>query len=87
MTYVQNAEQGDSTLWQRVLNRDQMAPVDRLYREYSINEFKDIDVTDNDDPEFVKFVTRIRERGPKFSIYTQEQLERFARKIYELRKD
>jgi len=58
-----------------------------LYREYSINEFKDIEINDNDDPEFVAFVTRIRERGPKFSIYTQEQLERFARKIYELRKD
>jgi hypothetical protein len=58
-----------------------------LYREYGIDEFAGIDVTSNTDTEFVNFVNRIKERGPKFSNYTPEQLENFAQKINELRKN
>lgn len=69
------------------MKRDQLAPVDRLYREYGIDEFKGIDTANESDQEFVDFVNRIKSRGPKFSIYTPEQLEKFAQKINELRKN
>lgn len=84
---MQNAEQGDGTLWQRVMHRDKLAPIDRLYREYGLDEFQGIDITNETDQEFIDFVNRIRTKGPKFSIYSQEQLEHFAKKINELRKN
>jgi hypothetical protein len=87
LVYVQNAEQGSSTLWARIANRDQMRPVDRLYKEYSEHEFKNIEVNSEDEPELFEFVTRIRKHGPKFSIYSSEKLEYFASRIYELRKN
>jgi hypothetical protein len=64
-----------------------MRPVDRLYKEYSEHEFKEIIVDENQEPDLAKFVKRIREKGPKFSIYNNDQLEHFAQRIYELRKN
>ena len=45
-----------------------MRPVDRLYKEYSEHEFKNIEVNSEDEPELFEFVTRILKHGPKFSI-------------------
>jgi pentose-5-phosphate-3-epimerase len=64
-----------------------MRPVDRLYKEYSEHEFKNITVNAEDEPELFEFVERIRKHGPKFSIYNSEKLEHFASRIYELRKN
>ena len=64
-----------------------MRPVDRLYKEYSEHEFKNIEINSEDEPELFEFVTRIRKHGPKFSIYSSEKLEYFASRIYELRKN
>jgi len=69
------------------MKRDQLSPTDKLYREYSIDEFNGLDTSNETDQEFIDFVNRIKTRGPKFSIYTQEQLEKFAEKINELRKN
>ena len=69
------------------MKRDQLAPVDQLYREYGIDAFKGLNVDTETDKDFIAFVSRIRDKGPKFSIYTPEQLEKFAQKINELRKN
>jgi hypothetical protein len=44
-------------------------------------------VDETAEPELADFVKRIQEKGPKFSIYNKEQLEYFAQRIYELRKN
>lgn len=64
-----------------------MRPKDRLYKEYSENEFKSIDVDLNEEPELYAFVKETQTKGPKFSNYDNDKLEYFARRIYELRKD
>lgn len=64
-----------------------MRPMDRLYKEYSEHEFKNIKVNVDEEPELFEFVERIRNKGPKFSIYSSEKLEYFASRIYELRKN
>lgn len=74
-------------MWKRLKQKDQLRPKDRLYKEYSEHEFKDIEVDPNEDPELYAFVKETQTKGPKFSNYNSEQLEYFARRIYELRKD
>jgi hypothetical protein len=69
------------------MKKDQMRPVDRLYKEYSEHEFKSIEVDETQEPELADFVKRIQQRGPKFSNYSVDQLEHFAQRIYELRKN
>ena len=59
----------------------------RLYKEYSEHEFKNIVVDETQEPELAEFVKRIQEKGPKFSIYSIDQLDYFAQRIYELRKN
>jgi len=70
-----------------VITRSKLAPIDRLYREYGIDQFVGLDVSNETDQEFVNFVNRIKTSGPQFSIYTHEQHEKFADKIDELRKN
>jgi hypothetical protein len=84
---VQNAEQSAETLWGRISKHDQLAPIDRLYKEYSDHEFKHIRVDETQDPELAEFVKKVQERGPKFSVYDKDKLEYFAKRIYELRKN
>lgn len=87
VTYVQNSEQTEETLWQRLQKKkDELKPIDRLYKEYSRDEFKDLNGPE-DEPELVEFINRTKERGPRFNNYNSEKLEYFARRIYELRKD
>jgi hypothetical protein len=64
-----------------------MRSSDRLYKEYSEHEFKNIVVDQTQEPELAEFVKRIQEKGPKFSIYSIDQLDHFAQRIYELRKN
>jgi hypothetical protein len=64
-----------------------MRPKDRLYKEYSDHEFKNIEVDENLEPELFAFVKETQSKGPKFSNYDHDKLEYFAKRVYELRKD
>jgi hypothetical protein len=84
---VQNSEQNEETLWQRLQRKkDELKPIDRLYKEYSRDEFKGLE-TANLEPELFDFIEQTKARGPRFNNYNSEKLEYFARRIYELRKD
>lgn len=74
-------------MWQRIQKKDQLRAIDRLYKEYSDHEFRDIVLDENDDPEFLAFVERIKIRGPRFSNYSPDTLEKFAQKIYEIKEN
>jgi hypothetical protein len=88
LNYIQNGEQNEETLWQRLQKKkDQMRPKDRLYKEYSDHEFKNITVDKELEPELYEFVEETKNKGTKFSNYDNDKLEYFARRIYELRKD
>lgn len=84
--YVQNSEQGQGTLWSRI-NRASVKSKDELYRLYVAKEFEKLVVDQNTDPELAKFINETLQRGPKFANYTQETLNKFVSRIYELRED
>jgi len=84
---VQNAEQGASTLWARINQATNFKPRDQLYSAYGSDQFRTLNIDEATDPELYKFVEHIKNVGPKFYGYPIEQLEYFARRIYELRKD
>ena len=58
-----------------------------MYYEYGKDEFKGLTLNENDDPKLYKFIEDIKRVGPKFYGYPIDELEYFARRIYELRKD
>jgi hypothetical protein len=60
---------------------------DELYKIYDETQFKDLNIDINTDPELHAFVRETREKGPKFSNYSQEKIEHFIDRIYELRKN
>ena len=64
-----------------------MRPKDRLYKEYSDHEFKNITVDKDLEPELYEFVEETKNKGTKFSNYDNDKLEHFARMIYVLSKD
>ena len=85
--YVQNSEQGESTLWARIQQRSNARVTDELYKLYGANKFEDITVDDTIDTELAKFIEETKRKGPKFSNYSNEKLESFVERIYELRKN
>jgi hypothetical protein len=85
--YVQNGEQGDSTLWARIQQRSNARSKDEMYKLYGVNKFADITVDATIDPELAKFVEETQTKGPKFSNYSNEKLQSFVERIYELRKN
>jgi len=87
ITYIQNAEQDENTLWNRLAKKDQLKAIDRLYKEYSEHEFKILEIDKIEDPELYEFIEKTKTVGPKFNNYNKDTLERFAEKIYELRKN
>jgi hypothetical protein len=54
---------------------------------YGAKVFDSLEIDSSTDLELLKFVEETRNKGPKFSNYTQEKLEYFVSRIYELRKD
>jgi hypothetical protein len=58
-----------------------------LYFEYGIDEFKGLTVSEEEDPKLYKFIEDVKLGGPKFYGHPIEDLEYFARRIYELRKN
>lgn len=60
---------------------------DELYKLYSAKVFESLDVDELTDPDLFKFVNETNTKGPKFSNYSNEKIEHFVSRIYELRKD
>lgn len=61
--------------------------MDQLYVEYSKDQFQSIIVDKSQEPELYEFVEYIKANGPRFNSYTKDQIEQYARRIYELRED
>lgn len=89
--YVQNAEQNENTLFKRILkatNReDFFKPIDRLYIEYNKDQFRNIKVGQQEEPELYQFINDIKNGTHKFHDYPQEDIDYYASRIYELRKN
>lgn len=59
--------------------------MDRLYVEFNKDKFNGIDTSA--EPEVEQFVKAIQSGEHKFDDYSAEDIEYFARRIYELRKN
>jgi len=84
--YIQNEEQGEETLWSRVLNRSNRS-TDELYKLYGSGTFDSLKVDEATNPELFKFVEETKIKGPRFNNYSNDKLENFVNKIYELREN
>jgi len=71
-------------LWSRI---HRIRAKDELSKEFSDHGFNDFTIDADEDPELYDFVEAVKNNGPKFNDYAPEKLERFADKIYELRKN
>jgi hypothetical protein len=85
--YVQNGEQGEGTLWARIQQRSIARAKDEMYKLYGQDKFANITVDATIDPELANFVEETQTKGPKFSNYSNEKLQSFVERIYELRKN
>jgi hypothetical protein len=61
--------------------------MDRLYVEWDRDKFEGIAVNQEFEPELQNFINDIRNGNHKFDDYPPEQIEYFASRIYELRKN
>ena len=66
--------------------RFDMKPIDLLYKEYSVDQFNNLSVDPNQEPELAKFIEDSKIK-PRFSNYSGDMIAYFARRIYELRKN
>jgi hypothetical protein len=66
---------------------DPFKTMDRLYIEYNRDRYADVLADPTEEPELVDFIKSINNGTKKFNDYTQEELDYFAERIYELRKD
>jgi hypothetical protein len=82
---VQNAEQGNGTIWSRIQQRLGLKAKDELYKLYGDGTFNEIGITGEHDLDL--FVNEVVKNGPRFSHYQPEKLEYFVSRIYELRKN
>jgi hypothetical protein len=89
ISYVQNQEQTRSSLWFKIRtkNDDSFKPLDRLHIEFDKDGFNSIIVDANEEPELYQFLEDIKTGTHKYGDYPEEQINYFARRIYELRKD
>jgi hypothetical protein len=84
IAYVQNSEQSETSLWQRVQDRRKIfKPMDLLYSEYADHQFRDIDLSNQDqsDPEIqilTKYVDDIKNAIIKFDDIPIEHREKLA---------
>jgi hypothetical protein len=84
VTYVQNGEQQEATIWQRI---QRARSKDELYKLYGSKVFDELIIDGSVESDLAKFITETQEHGPKFSNYPREKLESFVERIYELRKN
>jgi hypothetical protein len=88
---VQNAEQQPTSIFKKILEKrvteDVFKPMDRLYIEFNKDRFNGIHIDIDTDPELYKFIQAIQNGSHKFDDYPHEEIEYYASRIYELRKD
>jgi hypothetical protein len=82
--YVQNSEQTSSSLWGRVAG---LKSKDQLRVEYGRDQFQNLIVDKDADPDLYNFIENIKANGPRFYSYSEEQLKYFEECIHELRKN
>jgi hypothetical protein len=58
-----------------------------MYRLYDVAHFNDLIIDKFTDQVLYEFVEETKTRGPKFANYSQERLQEFVSRIYELRKN
>jgi hypothetical protein len=89
VTYVQNQEQTRGSLWFKIRtkNNDSFKPLDRLHIEFDKDGFDSIIVDANEEPELYQFLEDIKTGTHKYGDYPEEQINYFASRIYELRKN
>ena len=61
--------------------------MDRMYIEFEKDRFNGIQFDHNEEPELAKFISDIQNGTHKFDDYPHEEIEYFASRIYELRKN
>jgi len=61
--------------------------MDRLYIELDRDRFEGIQVNAEEEPELQTFINDIQQGKSKFDNYPPDQIEYFASRIYELRKN
>ena len=66
---------------------DPFKTMDRLYIEYNRDRYADVQADPQEEPELIDFIQSINAGTKKFNDYTQEELDYFAERIYELRKN
>jgi hypothetical protein len=89
VTYIQNQEQTRGSLWFKIRtkNNDSFKPLDRLHIEFDKDGFDSIIVDANEEPELYQFLEDIKTGTHKYGDYPEEQINYFASRIYELRKN
>lgn len=73
-------------MWSQI-NKRPGKPINRLYVEYGISQFENLHASNDADPALLNFVEYIKKNGPRFSHFTEEQLEYFEERLYELGKN
>lgn len=88
---MQNAEQQESSIFKRILEKRQTSdvfkPMDRLYIEFNKDQFAGITFNVDEEPELAKFISEIQNGTHKFNDYPSDEIEYYASRIYELRKN
>lgn len=87
--YVQNQEQTENSLWKRLRERvpADFKPKDYLRVVFDKGQFEDIQYNPEQEPELDKFIKDIKNNTHSLGDYPQEELKKFAAKIYEFRKN
>lgn len=87
--YVQNGEQKEDSLWNRVRERisEEFKPKDYLIVVYGKGKFEDFQYDPEQDADLDKFIKDIKNGVHSFGDYPQEKLKQYASRIYELRKN
>lgn len=73
-------------MWARISKNTDLKAIDRLYTEYGFDNFKSLNIND-EDIKFKEFIEETISKGPRFNNYSRDELEHFVSKIYELRKN
>ena len=61
--------------------------MDRMYIEFNKDQFNGLQFDASEEPELAKFISEIQNGIHKFDDYPHEEIEYYASRIYELRKD
>ena len=61
--------------------------MDRMYIEFNRDQFQGIQFNKEEEPELAKFISDIQSGAHKFHDYPPEEIDYYASRIYELRKN